>query len=126
MNRWLLPFVGFADFSSKPLWVGLSPAILCAAGAEAIAAQNRPSGLGFEWDAVRLTALIANDLESFTFVAAAATALLGSAKGRTARIAARFASLRVAQPALAIIVLLSFGKWEGSATLGASDVQIRH
>jgi len=111
----------------RTLWVRLSPAILCAAGAEAIAAQNRPSGLGLEWDAVRLTALIANDLESFTFVAAsAATALLGSAKGRTARIAARFASFRVAQPALAIIVLLSFGKWEGSATLSASDVQIRH
>ena len=109
----------------RTLWVRLSPAILCAAGAEAIAAQNRPSGLGFEWDAVRLTALIANDLESFTFVAAAA-ALLGYAKGRTARIAARFASLRVAQPALAIIVLLSFGKWEGSATLSASNVQIRH
>ena len=75
---------------------GLSAAILCAAGAETVAAQNRPSRLGLKGDGVRLAALIANDLEPFTFAAATATSLLRSAKTLTPRIATRFTSFGVA------------------------------
>jgi hypothetical protein len=69
--------------------------------------------------------LIANYLEAFAFVAAAAS-LFGSAKTLAAGVTARLTSLGVTQTAFAIIVLLSFGKWESASTLGASDVQIRH
>jgi hypothetical protein len=100
---------------------------LCAAGTKAIAAQNWSSRRRLERHCVWLAALIANDLKSFAFVTAATSAgLLWSAEILTARVTARFASLRVTQAPLAIIVLLSFSKWEGISTLGASDVQIRH
>jgi hypothetical protein len=99
------------------------------ARAKAIAAQDRTPNLWLEWDAVRFAALIANNLESLTFVAAAtttATCLLWSAKGGAARITTWFAAFRVTQAPLTIVFLFSFSKWEGSPTLGASDVQIRH
>ena len=80
----------------------------------------------FKWDAVRFAALIANDLKSFTLIAAATTALLGAAKIGATRVTAWFASFGVTKAPLAIVILFSFGKWEGFPTLGASDVQIRH
>ena len=99
--------------------------MLSAARTKTIAAQDRPAGLWFEGTHIGLAALIANNLESFAF-AASATSLLWSTKAGAARIATWFASLRVTQAPLAIIVLFSLTKWEGSPTLGARDVQIRH
>ena len=99
--------------------------MLCAAGTKTVTAQNRTPLLGFEWDAVRLAALVANNFKAFAVVAAAAW-LFRTAKVGPARIAARFTSLRVTQAPFAIIILFSFSKWEGLPTLGASDVQIRH
>ena len=98
--------------------------MLGAAGAEAVTAQDRTPFLWFEWDCIRLAALVANNLKAFAIAAAAC--LFRSAKVGPARVAARFASLRVTQAPFAIIVLFSFSKWEGLPTLGASDVQIRH
>ena len=104
---------------------GLSAAILRAAGAETIRAQNRPSDLWFKRHGVWLTALIANNIETFTFRTTTAT-LLWSTKVSPARIPARLAALRMTQSALAIIILFSFGKWEGVSTLGASDFHVWH
>ena len=98
--------------------------MLCSAGAEAVSAQNRTPLLRFEWDAVRLAALVANNFEAFAIVTAACR--FRTAKVGPARIAAWFTSLRVTQTPFAIIILFSFSKWEGFPTLGASDVQIRH
>lgn len=97
-----------------------------AARTKAIAAQDWSARRRLERHGVWLAALIANDLKSFAFGAAASTALLCSAEILTTRVTARFASLRVTQATLAIIILLSFSKWEGISTLGASDIQIRH
>jgi hypothetical protein len=71
----------------------LSPTILSAAGAKAIRAQDRPSRLWFERDAVRLAALITNDLEALAFAATAS--LFWAPKTLTACVAARLAALRV-------------------------------
>ena len=100
--------------------------MLCAAGAKAVAAQNWTPVLWFEWDAVGLAALIANNFEAFAIVAAATAWLFRTAKVSPARVATGFTPLRVAQATFAIIILFSFCKWEGLPTLGASDVQIRH
>jgi hypothetical protein len=100
-------------------------AILRATRAKTIAAEYWSSGLWLEWNRIGLAALVANDLESFT-VAASAASLFGSAETLTSRITAWFTSFRVTQAPLSIIILFSFSKWEGLSTLGASDVQIRH
>ena len=100
--------------------------MLCAAGAEAVTTQNWTPRLWFEWNTVGLAALIANNLKAFAIVAAATAWLFRTAKVGPAGVAARFTSLRVTQAPFAIIILFSFGKWEGLPTLGASDVQIRH
>lgn len=100
--------------------------MLGAAGAEAVTAQDRTPVLWFEWDAVRLAALVANDFEAFAIVAAATAWLFRTAKVSPARVATRFTPLWVAQAPFAIIILFSFCKWEGLPTLGAIDVQIRH
>ena len=67
---------------------------LCAAGAEAIAAQDRPSGLRLEWHGVLFAALIASDFESLTFITAAS--LPGSTKALTAGVAAGLTAFRMA------------------------------
>ena len=102
-----------------------SRAMLGAAGAEAVTAQDGAPLLWFEGDAIRFAALVANNFEAFAVVATA-TGLLRTAKVGPAGVAARFTSLRVTQTPFAIIILLSFSKWEVLPTLGASDVQIRH
>jgi len=99
------------------------PAILCAAGAEAVAAQDWPTWLWFEGHGVGLAALIANDLESFAFCS---SSLSRTAKVGAARIAARFAALRMTQSTLAIVFLLSLSKGESISTFGASNFQIWH
>jgi hypothetical protein len=99
--------------------------MLRAAGAEAVTAQNRTPLLWFEWDVIRLAALVANNLKAFAIVAAAASRFR-TAKVGPAGVAARFTSLRVTQAPFAIIILFTFSKWEGLSTLGASDVHIRH
>ena len=85
--------------------------MLRAAGAEAITTQDRPARLGLEGNRVGLSALIANNIEAFPLCTAAA-ALARPAKVGAARIATGFAALWVAQTSLAIIILLSFGKWK--------------
>src|SRR5215471_16024153 len=80
------------------------------AGAETIAAQNRTSRLRLEWNRIGLAALIANDFKSFALCSSAS--LSGASEARAARVAAGFASLWMAQPTLAIIILFSFRKWE--------------
>jgi hypothetical protein len=72
----------------------LNCSTLCAAGAEAFAAQDRPPGLRLEWDGVLLAALIANDLEAFALAATAS--LPGSTKTLTAGVTARLATFRMA------------------------------
>ena len=54
----------------------LSAAILSAAGAETITAQNRPARLWFERHGVRLSALIANNIETLTVGATTTAASL--------------------------------------------------
>jgi hypothetical protein len=105
--------------------LSLGAAMLRAARAKTIAAQDWSPRLWLEWNRIGFAALVANDLESFT-VAAPRSSLFSSAETLTARIAAWFTSFRVTQAPLAIIILFSFSKWEGFATLGACDVQIRH
>jgi hypothetical protein len=67
---------------------------LSAAGAKAIAAQDRSPLLWFEGNAIGLAALIANDFKAFAIVAAA-SALFSSAKICAARITTWFTSFRV-------------------------------
>jgi hypothetical protein len=69
------------------------PAILCAAGTEALTTEHRPARRRFEGHAVRLAALIAGNLKLF---ALNSSALASSAKVLAAGIAARFATLRMA------------------------------
>jgi hypothetical protein len=81
--------------------------------------------LWFERNRVGLPALVANDLEAFAIVTAAATLLRSTETGATF-VAARLAALGVTQTPLAVIILFSISKWESISTLGASDFQIRH
>lgn len=108
-------------FGNLRYWSG---ATLSAAGAKAVAAKNRPAGLRFERHAVRLPALVAHDFE--TLAVRPAATLFRSAKVGAPRVAAGLAALGMTQPAFAIIILFSFSEWEGAATLGASDFQVRH
>jgi hypothetical protein len=94
-------------------------AVLRAAGGKAFAAQHRPARLRFEGYAVRLTALIANNLEPFAFGSPATFSR--TTKISTARIAARLAALGMAQATLAVIFLFSFGKWERTSAFGAGN-----
>jgi hypothetical protein len=98
--------------------------MLCAASRKTFAAQDRPARLWFERNAVSLAALIANNFKPFAIAATAS--LLRSTKIRAARIATGLAAFRMTQSALAVIILLSFGKWERCSALGASDFQIWH
>jgi len=85
---------GFSELKSASAVSGGSRStILCATGAEAVTAQHRPSRLWFERDAVRLAALIANNLELFALRSAS---LSRSAKVLAPRITAGFATLRMA------------------------------
>jgi len=98
--------------------------MLCAARRKTLAAQDGTARLRFKRHAVGLAALIANYFETLAF--RSATSLFRAAKILAARVAARFAALRMAQSALAIIILLSFSKWEGVSALGAIDFQVWH
>jgi hypothetical protein len=68
-------------------------AILRAAGAEALTAEHRPARLWFKGHAIGLTALIADNLKLFAF---RSSFLSRPAKVLAARIAAGFATLRMA------------------------------
>jgi hypothetical protein len=98
--------------------------MLCTARRKTLAAQNRTTRLRLERHAVGLAALIADYFEPLAF--RSATSLLRAAKICAARVTARFAALRMTQSALAIIILLSFSKWEGVSALGAIDFQVWH
>jgi hypothetical protein len=69
------------------------PAILRAAGAEALTTEHRPARLWFEGHAIGLTALIANNLKLFAF---RSSSLSLSAKVLATSITAGFATLRMA------------------------------
>jgi hypothetical protein len=102
------------------------PAILCAAGAEAVAAEHWPARLWFERHAVRFAALVANNLEFFAFGSAAAGALTRTAKVLAPGIAARLATLGMAQAALAIVILFSFAKGKSSSAFGTRYFKVWH
>ena len=70
--------------------------------------------------------MIANDLKSFAFGSTTAASLALPAKVRTPRVAARLATLGMAEAALAIIVLFAFSKGKGSSTFGASNFKVWH
>jgi hypothetical protein len=97
-------------------------AILCAAGGKTLTAQHWSARLRFEGDAVALAALIANNLEPFAF----RSALARTAKVLAPRVAAGFATLGMAQAALAIVVLLSFSKGKTRSAFGTSDFKVWH
>jgi hypothetical protein len=97
-------------------------AILRAAGGKALTAQHWSTRLRFEGDAVGLAALIANNLEPFAFCSSLARA----AKVLAPRIAAGFATLGVAEAALAIVVLFSFSKGKRRSAFGTSDFKVWH
>ena len=103
--------VAALGFASKVRSRLLLSATLGPAGAETIAAQDGPARLRFEGDRIGLAALIANDFKSLPLCSAAAS-LSATSKACAARVAAGFASLGMAQPPLAIIILFSFSKWE--------------
>jgi hypothetical protein len=97
---------------------------LCAAGAEAVTAKHWPARLRFERYAVGLAALIANNLEFFAFCSS--TSLARTAKVLAARIAARLATLRMAQATLAIIILFSLNKGKCTSAFGARYFKVWH
>jgi hypothetical protein len=71
--------------------------------------------------------LIANDLEPFAFGSAATPASLTRApKVRAPRVAARLATLGMAEAALAIILLFALSKRKGGSTFGASNFKVWH
>ena len=71
--------------------------------------------------------MIANDLESFAFGSAwASCSLPRSAKVRAPRVAARLATLRMTEAALAIVLLFAFCKRKGGSTFGASNFKVWH
>jgi hypothetical protein len=88
------------------------------AGAKALAAQNRASRLGLEWNTVGFTTLIAHDIKALAF----ASALAGATKVLPASVPAGLTTLGVRQPALAIVILFSLGKRKGRSAFGTGDV----
>jgi len=71
--------------------------------------------------------LIANDLESFALGSAATSApLTRAAKVRSPRVAARLATLRMAEAALAIVLLFALSKRKRGSTFGASNFKVWH
>jgi hypothetical protein len=99
-------------------------AILGAAGFEAVGAQDWPTGLWLERNVVRFATLIANDLEPLALGASRGPARV--AKVGPPGIAARLATLWMAEAALAIIVLFAFRERKVFATLGAGDFKVWH
>jgi hypothetical protein len=97
-------------------------AILRAAGGKALAAEHWSTLLRFEGHAVALAALIANYLEPFAFC----SALARPAKVLAPRVAAGLATLRMAEAALAIVVLFSFSKGKTRSAFGTSDFKVWH
>jgi len=73
--------------------------------------------------------LIANDLESFALGSAATSpspSLARAAKVRAPRVAARLATLRMAEAALAIVLLFALSKRKRGSTFGASNFKVWH
>jgi len=70
--------------------------------------------------------LIANDLEPFAFGSAATASLPRATKVRAPRVAARLATLGMAEAALAIVLLFAFSKGKGGSTFGASNFKVWH
>jgi len=92
---------------------------LGAAGTETFTAKHRPPGLRFEGNTVGLSTLIAGNLESFALAACLPRA---AAKVSSSCIPTGFTTFGMAKPALPIIILFPFGKWEGRSALGARNL----
>src|SRR5438309_10260886 len=117
----LLPKVVLAlpDCQAGRLRCSRLRATLRPARGEALTTQNWPALLRLERHTVRLAALIANDFKTF---ALAAAALSLTTEILSPRISTRLAALRMCQPALAIVILLSFGKRKGRAAFGTRNI----
>jgi hypothetical protein len=89
---------------------------------ETLTAENWSSARGLEWNGVSLTTLIARDFKSLAFSARSPRAT----KVCATRISTGFASLRVSQVSLSIILLLSFGKGKGGCTFRACNLKVWH
>ena len=70
--------------------------------------------------------MIANDLEPFAFGSAATASRPRATKVRAPRVAARLATLGMAEAALAIVLLFAFSKRKGGSTFGASNFKVWH
>jgi hypothetical protein len=97
---------------------GLLRPALRTAGVKALTAQNRPSRLRLERNAVGFATLIADNIEAL----ACASALARAAKILPARVPARLATLGVRQSALAVVILFSFRERKSSSTLGTRNL----
>jgi hypothetical protein len=100
------------------------PAILRSTRTEAVTAEHWPSRRWFKGHAVGFATLIADDLKFLAFGSPGVPT--SAAKVRPAGVAAGFATLRMGQSALAIVILFSFTKGEGISAFGASDFKIWH
>jgi hypothetical protein len=101
---------------------------LSATGAKAFATQYRPSGRRLEGHSVRLSTLVAGNLEPLAFPAACATASAATtaAKVGTARITTILASFRLAQIPFLIIILLALCEGKSVSAFRAGDFNVRH
>jgi hypothetical protein len=97
---------------------------LRAAGAKTLTAKYWPSGRGLERHGVGFAALVASDIEALPL--ASSPAATRSAKILAPRISTSFTAFRLAQVPLLVILLFAFGKREGLAAFGASDVNVWH
>jgi len=97
---------------------------LRAARAKTFSAKNGPAGLWLEGHTVGLAALVAHDFELFAFGSSAS--LARTAKVLTASIATGLATLRMAQAALAIIILFSLTKGKSSSAFGTRNFKVWH
>src|SRR2546423_11451269 len=94
-----------------------------ATGAEALSAQNGPSGRRLEGDSIGFPALIARNLEA---LALAAPASRIRAEICAARITARLATFRLAQVAFPVIILFTLCESKCCAAFGAGDFLVWH
>jgi len=99
------------------------PAILGATGAETITAKHWPARSRFERHAVRLAALVADNLKLFAFLAGA---LPRTTEVLPARVATGLATFGMGQSTLPIVILFSFTKRESISAFGTSNFKIWH
>jgi hypothetical protein len=95
--------------------------LVCAACAETLTAEHWPSARRLERHRVCLAALVARDLETLAFAASTGPAKIG-----TTSISARLATLRLAQIAFSVILLLPLSERERFAAFAARNINVWH